>query len=107
MDGEARDNKRSPGYAKKRLKLTLDYIMFSDHFELTKGGVYRPNEDRVFMGCNKKIAKFKNIPKDRKLVYWTNRKNKKKCHVGVSKDFYEAKQASDHFPIFADLKFKD
>ncbi len=97
----------SPGYSKKRLKLTLDYIMFSDHFELVKGGVYRPKEDRVFMGCNKNQAKFKNIPEDRKLVYWTNRKTKKKCFVGVSKDFYETKQASDHFPLFTDLKFKD
>lgn len=97
----------SPGFAKKRLKLTLDYIMFSDHFELVKGGVIYPKEDRVFMGCNKNSAKFKNIPEDRKLTYWTNRKTKKKCYVGVSKDFFEVKQASDHFPIYADLKFKD
>ena len=36
-----------------------------------------------------------------------HKKSKKKCYVGVNTDFYETKQASDHFPIFADLKFKD
>ncbi len=97
----------SPGFAKKRLKLTLDYMIFSDHFEVVKSGVVMANEDRVFMGCNKNQAKFKNIPEDRKLAFWTNRKTKKKCFVGVNKKFFELKEASDHFPIFADLKFKD
>ena len=97
----------SPGFAKKRLKLTLDYIMFSEHFELVKGGVVLPKEERLFMGCNKNQAKFKNIPKNIKLTYWTNRKTKKKCYVGVNKDFFEIKKASDHFPIYADLEFKD
>lgn len=97
----------APGFAKKRLKLTLDYIMFSDDLELVKGGVIMPKEERVFMGCNKNEAKFINIPEDRKLVYWSPRKSQKRCYVGINKKFYNIKKASDHFPIFADLKFKD
>ncbi|MFT6070343.1 MAG: endonuclease/exonuclease/phosphatase family metal-dependent hydrolase [Bacteriovoracaceae bacterium] len=96
----------SAGFAKKRLKLTLDYIMFSEHFEVVSAGVLKPVEDRVFMGCNNNKAKFKNIPEDRVLTNWYDRKKKRKCYVTVSKDFYEFKQASDHFPIFANLKFK-
>lgn len=106
MEKPGRTNE-TPGFAKKRLKLTLDYIMVSDHFEILKAGVVSPPEERMFMGCNKSQAKFKNIPEDRKLTFWTDRKKKKKCFVGVSKKFFEVKQASDHFPIYADLKFKD
>jgi endonuclease/exonuclease/phosphatase family metal-dependent hydrolase len=96
----------SAGFSKSRKKLTLDYIMFSDHFELVSGGIIKPKEERVFMGCNNNKAKFKNIPENRVLTHWYDRKKKKRCYVSVSRDYYDLKTASDHFPIFANLKFK-
>lgn len=96
----------SEGFASKRLKLTLDYIMFSEHFELVSSGVIKPKEERVFMGCKYNKAKFKNLPAERVLTKWYDRKKKRNCYVTVSKKFHDFKLASDHFPIFANLKFK-
>lgn len=96
----------SAGFSPKRLKLTLDYIMYSEHFELVSGGIITPKEERLFMGCKFDKAKFKNIPENQVLTNWYDRKKKRKCYLTVNKEFYDMKMASDHFPIFANLKFK-
>lgn len=94
----------SPNFQDDRLTLTLDYIFFSDELELIQGGIYRPAENKQLISCVGRPPKDIKIPQDSELVYF--QKDNRPCYGTVSKDFYQAKIASDHFPIWASFNLK-
>ncbi|WP_044557593.1 endonuclease/exonuclease/phosphatase family protein [Halobacteriovorax marinus] len=87
----------SPSFAPKRLQLQLDYIAVSEHFKILDAGVYRPEEMRKDLGCE-------NIVKKDSIRSY--KENEKSCYAEFSEDFLRAKEASDHFPVWAKLEVK-
>ncbi|WP_372654178.1 endonuclease/exonuclease/phosphatase family protein [Halobacteriovorax sp.] len=88
-----------PSFTPKRLQLQLDYITVSNHFNILESGVYRPNEERKELGCDK-VSSGENIRS------YTIKDSGKTCFASFNKDFLNSKQASDHFPIWAKLEVK-
>lgn len=94
------------GYVTKRFKATLDYIFFSKGLDLVDGGIYRPEENRLFLGCKAGTKEMVKITKGRKLVSFYDKEKKKRCFITVNEEFHVLKQASDHFPLWANFNIK-
>ncbi len=86
-------------FTPKRLKLQLDYIAVSNHFNVLDSGVYRPEENRKELGCDK-VSSGDNIRS------YTIKESDKTCFASFNEDFLTTKQASDHFPVWANLEVK-
>lgn len=98
----------SSGFAPKPFQLLLDYIIVSQNIEIIEAGVLRPDAAPIELGCDEKEAmRIKaNLRRGRSLVDYQDRQTKRTCFRTVSNDYYQTKTASDHFPIYATLKFK-
>ncbi len=94
----------APNYDPKRLAMRLDYILYSKHLKLHKAQVVRPEEKRILLGCGESSLLASNEESKRSVVSYTD-KSGKQCHVSISHDFKMAKDASDHFPLWAEFKF--
>ena len=94
------------GYAPTRFKATLDFIAFSNNLELVEGGTLYPKEERLFLGCGEKYKKDFKENDTRRLVSFFDKKQKQNCYLSINEEFAKLKDASDHFPLFAHLKFK-
>lgn len=90
----------SSSFAPKKLQLQLDYISFSSSFKSQHSGIYSPQEERVDLGCNRK-------PPGTDVRSYFNYDLKKDCHARFSKKYLEAKEASDHLPIWVNLELND
>lgn len=99
MNGSLPISNEGPSFTPKRLQLQLDYIAVSNHFKVLDAGVYRPEEKRNELGCEK-VSSGDNIRS------YTLKENDKTCFASFSKEFLNAKQASDHFPVWAKLEVK-
>lgn len=95
----------SHGFHPERLKMSLDYIAYSDDLVLEEFKILRPKEGRLFLGCGKDPLPQKE-DENREHVSYYDRDKKQKCHLTVSKNFQLAKEASDHFPLLAKFNFK-
>lgn len=91
----------SKGYNPK-LKLTLDYIIFSRHFDLINAGVWGADGHPQELACG--ILPSSPPKANQSLVAY--QEGKKVCYSSMSKDYVLAKQASDHFPIYTTLQLK-
>lgn len=95
----------SHGFDPNRLKMTLDYIAYSQDLKLEEFKVIRPEEKRLFLGCGKDPLAQKEEDHRVHVSYFDSKK-KQKCHLTVNKSFHLAKTASDHFPLLAKFNFK-
>jgi len=83
--------------------MTLDYIFYSTNLELLSFQIIKPKEERLFLGCGKN--QLNTAPQgQRETVSYME--NEKSCHLSISQKFKKAKDASDHFPLYATFKFK-
>ncbi|MCR9205755.1 MAG: hypothetical protein NXH75_14315 [Halobacteriovoraceae bacterium] len=105
LPSQGEKTQESKGFNPKRLKMTLDYIAYSDDLKLEEFKVLIPDELRLFLGCGKDPLALKN-DENREHVSYFDKEMKKKCHLTVSKKFLTAKNASDHFPLLAKFNFK-
>lgn len=105
LPSQGEKTQESKGFNPNRLKMTLDYLAYSDDLKLEEFKVIVPDERRLFLGCGKDPLPQKNDDK-REHVSYFDRKMKKKCHLTISKNFLTAKNASDHFPLTAKFNFK-
>lgn len=98
----------SSNFSPNPFSLLLDYILISDSLKVVDAGVIRPEANAIELGCNEaKAASVKsNLRRGRVLVEYIDSKTKLTCYRTVSQEYYTAKIASDHFPIYATLKFK-
>ena len=93
----------SSGFAPPSLQLLLDYILVSKGIEVIAGGTIASSPNRLELGCTKpSSANINQLPE--KVIVSYQGKNGTKCEVSVNRTYYEAKKASDHFPIWASLK---
>ena len=92
----------SSNFAPNPLQLALDYLFVSKNIKPLSGEIYRPLAQRKELGCKKK--KWKQS-KGRVVVDYFHKKKKRKCYVEINKDYYTAKMASDHFPIWGEFQF--
>ena len=93
----------SPGYDKTGFFGQLDYIIFSKHFELSEAGVLRPDPKREELGCEGEKRSFKRLKKSEIIVNY--KKSDRICYAKVSRDYKSAKDASDHYPVWAKFKW--
>ncbi len=94
-----------PSYDPKRMSMRLDYIFYSRHLKLANAQVVRPQEKRVLLGCGKNSLPSPKTEPGRVKVSYTNRAGET-CHVSINKKFKTVKDASDHFPLWAEFKFQ-
>ncbi len=92
------------GYNPNRMSMRLDYIFYSEHLRLHKAQVIRPEEKRLLLGCGKNSLPMKKNDPTRALVNYVNKQGQT-CRVSIDSEFKAAKEASDHFPIYAEFKF--
>jgi len=92
------------GYNPDRMSMRLDYIFYSEHLRLHKAQVIRPEEKRLLLGCGKNSLPMKKNDPTRALVNYVNKQGQT-CRVSIDSEFKKAKEASDHFPIYAEFKF--
>lgn len=104
LPSEGEITQESRGHAPDRLKMSLDYIFYSEGIELVTFEILRPKEERLFIGCGDEHLSQKDSPHREVVKYW-DPKEKKDCHLTVSKKFHNAKNASDHFPLYATFNF--
>ena len=99
----------SSHFGPKPFSLLLDYILVSPNLEVISGGVIRPDAAAIELGCDesKVVAVRQNLRAGRSLVSYRDQTSKKPCYRTVSEEYFTAKTASDHFPIFAYFKFKE
>lgn len=102
-DHNATYTNESSGFGPKPMKLMLDYIGHSDGIELVNARTFTPSPQREELGCNETWSQVKNNIEKKKLVSY--KKNDQTCYAYVSNEYYLAKMASDHFPIWAEFKF--
>lgn len=95
----------SSGFDPNPFKLSLDYILVSHNIRIVEAGVLRPESNFTSLGCTKSaVIKVKrNLRARRKIVEYFDKTKKKTCYATVSQAYYDAKMASDHFPIYAKL----
>ncbi len=98
-DEKATYTNESSGFSPSPMKLMLDYIGFSKNIKLINAKTYTPPSGREEAGCNT----FPPEVKEKKIVSYS--KNNNVCYAYVEKDYYNAKMASDHFPIWAEFQF--
>lgn len=82
----------------------LDYMLLSQDLEIVKSGGYYPTPQKFDLGCN---MSSKPNPSAAGRVVAEYKKFGKTCYIEVNSDYFQAKTASDHFPIWADVKFKN
>jgi len=82
-------------------KLLLDYILYGGKgLELKEGGVFGLPSGKLDLGCHKK-----RLPKLGKVMV-TYQKRGKECYLEVNSHYFQAKKASDHFPLYARFYLK-
>jgi hypothetical protein len=86
----------------QRYRNQLDYMIAGGGVQVKEAGVYRPEPDFKDLGCHDKQPKNQN--KDTVIVVYKTEKKKKKCYGAFNQAYVEAKQASDHFAIWADIQ---
>lgn len=94
----------SPNFNSKRLSMRLDYIFYSNDLKLENARVVRPAEERILLGCGKEALPAHKGAKKRVLVDYKDHSGQL-CHVSINKNFKTLKDASDHFPLWAEFKF--
>ena len=98
----------SPGYNPDRMSMRLDYIFYSEDLKIHNARVLKPEENRVLLGCDKKSLLHANAGKEdkaREIVSYKNKRDET-CRVSINKAFKRVKDASDHFPLWVEFKFK-
>lgn len=100
LKGPIAHTNESSHFAPNPLRLQLDYIAFSEHFQSINSGIYRPESKRKELGCDRNY-----IRKNTKSYFI--KKDKKVCYATFSDKYIELKEASDHFPLWANLIWKD
>ncbi|PIP89754.1 MAG: hypothetical protein COW01_08040 [Bdellovibrionales bacterium CG12_big_fil_rev_8_21_14_0_65_38_15] len=95
----------SSGFGPNPFQLTLDYLLVSQNISISDAAVLRPESGFQALGCTKAdmIKAKRDIRAKRKIIDYIDNKTKKKCYAAVSYEYYNAKTASDHFPIYAKL----
>lgn len=93
---------QSSGFRPDAFSGTLDYIAVSKNLVIESAGIYYPKANRVELGCSKKPTSGS---QDRVVVEY--RSKDETCFAEVDRKYYEFKMASDHFPIFTTVKFKE
>jgi hypothetical protein len=94
----------TPGFDESKYKAQLDYIAHSYHFEILNKKVLRPDPKKIALGCGKNLKTAKHPGEQMvKVEYFQGQDS---CHALVSKEYYTAKMASDHFPILVELKWR-
>ena len=96
----------APGFQKRPRAMLLDYILYGgDHLQLKKFLIHGALSGRQELGCPKDK---KDIPKKREgKVLLKRKKGRKTCYFYVNKDYFEAKQASDHFLLWANFSLEN
>lgn len=94
----------APNFNSKRVSMRLDYIYYSSDLKLENARVIRPQEKRILLGCGEQSLPAQKDSEKRTVVSYKD-KSGKTCHVSINKDFKTAKDASDHFPLWAEFKF--
>src|SRR5690606_11085186 len=107
MNNSGHTNEGS-GFAPKPFSLTLDYILVSENLDVLEAGVIRPDSKAIYLGCDSEVPGRiqKNLRRGRVIVDYFDKKQKKKCFATVEQEYFDAKMASDHYPIYARVKFK-
>lgn len=92
-------------FEEKSFKAQLDYIVFSKNIKVLNGGLALPDSKRENFGCfpENQVTDFI-TPPNMKLIQYND--NDKKCFSMISEKYYNAKKASDHFPIWAEFVLK-
>lgn len=98
----------SYGFAPNPTELYLDYILVSKNVDITEAGVIRPKASPIYLGCDPATVKRlrPRLRAGREIVEYFDTKKQTTCYATVSQSYYDAKTASDHFPIYATLKVK-
>ncbi len=82
----------------------FDYIVFSKNIWILNGKVLRPGPYYNDLGCSIIESQYNfEMEEDKQLV--SDNRNGKKCYGVVQKDYYQALQVSNHFPLFAEFGF--
>jgi hypothetical protein len=90
------------GFRPNNLRMTLDYIVTSRNIKVLDGGILKPGFKRVELGCYKdKIGK---LPVGYILKDYRDYKKNRTCFVAINPKELDYKNASDHFPIWAELE---
>lgn len=88
------------GFGPKPFRLMLDYLVVSNDLKINSGEIMHPNFERVELGCNDKV-KDKSRRNFVKVKYANNGKT---CYALIHKSYIDYKDASDHYPIFAEVE---
>lgn len=85
-------------FKKPHNPMLLDYIAYSSHFEKVRGKVIYPKSGQ-------KLIKCENNLKERKTKNFVFLK-KSECLYRFNRNYFNIREASDHLPIYLELKFK-
>jgi hypothetical protein len=89
------------GYGPNPFRLMLDYLVSSKDLSFSNGKIMLPNFERQELGCGNAIK-----DETRKgFVKQTYQENGKECAVLIHQSYIDYKNASDHYPIYGELKF--
>lgn len=88
------------GFGPKPFRLMLDYLVTSNDLKVTNGEIMHPNFKRIELGCNNNI---KDITR-KNFVKMKYAHQGKTCFALIHQSYIEYKKASDHYPIFAEVK---
>ena len=100
MDDPGHTNE-SGGFKPSPSKLQLDYIFVSKGIQVKDAHVYGQESQWEDLGCDE--SQRHSPHQDRVLISYRGEQGKQ-CVAFVSRDYYQAKLASDHFAIYADLE---
>ncbi len=92
----------APHFGRRPLRLLLDYFLFSHHLKLTDAKILRPIAARQELGCPKQPPANNSIHGN--IVRYNDQN--KICYASVQRRFYQAKMASDHFPLIGEFHYR-
>jgi hypothetical protein len=88
-------------FGPKPHRLLLDYIIASTNIKSINGKIIRPTDSRINLGCLPKKDSDKNKKND--MIEATYIENGKECSALISRNDYNLKIASDHFPLYGEF----
>jgi len=92
----------SDGFSPAPMRLQLDYIIFSGDLQVVDGGIAHPESHFTDLGCNSSAS-----PKAAsEMLEVSYKKDGEICRAYVTREYFEAKKSSDHFPLWAKFKIK-
>lgn len=91
------------GYGKETFKLMLDYIVTDKKTKIIDGKILQPKNSNILKICDQQNETSRKSVMYRGFIeaYW--KEKGKNCRAKVPEDYFDFKQASDHYPLF--LKF--